>query len=195
MGDGFGLGFAPRVETPRQFAVMQRQYARGQEPRILGPALADGERSHRHSPRHLRDGQQRIHAVQSAALHGHAEHGKRGERSDHARQVCCPARTGDDHVEALLARGAGELEQALGRAVGTDNARVVEHTERVQHLAGVLHGGPVGGRAHDDGDSGRGVGRGHGVCPASRAGALSPRPGSANLPRGNSVGKVVSPGC
>ena len=54
---------------------------------VRGAAVADGQRADRHAARHLHDRQQRIHALERAALDRHAEHRQRRVRGHHPGQV------------------------------------------------------------------------------------------------------------
>ena len=114
---------------------------------------ADGQRADGNAGRHLHDRQQRVLALQRRALDRHAEHGQRGHRGGHARQVGGPAGAGDDHLQAAALGGRGVAHHALGRSMGGDDARLVRHAQRRQGLGGVAHGRPVGLAPHDHADS------------------------------------------
>ena len=102
--------------------------------------------------RHLDDREQAILAAEGLGLHRHAEDRQGGHRGDHAGQVRGAAGAGDDHLEAVGLGAPGKFVQALGRAVGGDDARLVLDLERVERFGGMAHGRPVGLAAHDDGD-------------------------------------------
>src|ERR1700693_112753 len=76
------------------------------------------------------------------------------------------AGTGDDDLEALLARGLGERIEPLGRAMCGHDYRFMSDARRGRGGGGVLHGFPVGLAAHDDGD--RVLSRGHVFAPPWR---------------------------
>jgi hypothetical protein len=65
------------------------------------------------------------------------------------------AGTGDDHLEALVARASGKIDQPVDRAMCRNDAGIIGDVEGVKRVGGILHGFPVGLAAHDDGD-GRG---------------------------------------
>ncbi len=62
------------------------------------------------------------------------------------------ARTGDDDLEAFFARALGEFIEPIRRAMRRYDQRLEGNPEFRQDLGGMLHGFPVGGAAHDDGD-------------------------------------------
>ena len=74
------------------------------------------------------------------------------QRRGHAGQVGGAAGAGDDDPEPCRLGALGEGDEAVGRAVGGDDAGVVGDAERVERLGRVAHGRPVGLAAHDDGD-------------------------------------------
>ena len=78
--------------------------------------------------------------------------GKRRHRGGHAGQMGCAAGAGDHHLEAVLARVAGEVVEAVGRAVRGDDQRFMADLEVFQRFGGMLHDRPVGLAAHDDRD-------------------------------------------
>ena len=73
-----------RVWSSRNARSLSRRSGRrgrenrdGEQARVPGAGLADGERAHRHAAGHLHDREQRIEPLQRGALHRHAEHRQR----------------------------------------------------------------------------------------------------------------------
>src|SRR5690554_2649692 len=60
--------------------------------------------------------------------------------------------TGDDDLEALVARGGGEIDHAQGGAVGGNDARLIVDPEGFERFSGKAHRGPVRLAAHDNGN-------------------------------------------
>jgi hypothetical protein len=59
---------------------------------------------------------------------------------------------GDDHLEPLIGGGRGELDRLVRCLVSGEHPHVGLDAEGVEGLGCFLHHGPVGARAHDDGD-------------------------------------------
>jgi hypothetical protein len=62
------------------------------------------------------------------------------------------AGAGDDQLEALRLRAAGEIIKTVGRSVGGDDSSFIGNGEPVQRLGGMAHGLPVRLAAHDNGN-------------------------------------------
>ncbi len=119
---------------------------------LAAPAAANGKRGHGNALGHLHNAVQRIHTLQVAAGHGHAQHGHGGLGGDHAGQVGRTARTGDDGLQAPAGGGFGVGEHVVGHAVGRDHPRLVRDAELLKNLHCVLHGVPVAAGTHDHAD-------------------------------------------
>ena len=78
--------------------MVRRQHRCGEQCRVGRPGVADREGRHRDACRHLHDRQQRVHAVEGAALYRHAKDRHLGLRREHARQV-------RSHLGNLSAKG------------------------------------------------------------------------------------------
>ena len=80
------------------------------------------------------------------------------------------------HLEAARCGAAGVFEQQVRRAMRGDDAALERHGKRRQHVGGVAHRLPVGGRAHDDAD--QRFHRGILACARRRGSAVTHCPGS-----------------
>ena len=95
---------------------------------------------------------QRIHTLQVAAGHGHAQHGHGGLGSNHAGQVGRAARASDDGLEATFSRSFCVAEHVIRHAVGRNHLRLKSDTELLEDGNCVLHGVPVAAGTHDHTD-------------------------------------------
>jgi hypothetical protein len=62
------------------------------------------------------------------------------------------ASAGDDHLDSASLGGGGKLRKPHRRAMGRDDMAFVRYAKLFQHLDRMLHGLPVGRRAHHNGD-------------------------------------------
>ncbi|MNT10073.1 hypothetical protein D3C72_1448870 [compost metagenome] len=95
---------------------------------------------------------QRVHALQVAAGHRHAEHRHRRFGGDHAGQVGSAPGPGDDGLEAPARSGLGVGKHVVGHAVGRHHAGLVGNAELLKNLHCMLHGVPVAAGTHDHAD-------------------------------------------
>ena len=75
------------MQFPAQLRLAIGEYGDREKRRIYRAGLADRERCHRNSARHLYRRQERIQAIKSIALYRHAEHRQRRMRGKNAGQV------------------------------------------------------------------------------------------------------------
>src|SRR6266481_5925315 len=122
----------------------------GEERGVDGAGSADGERANRDAAGHLRDGEERVQALESFRFDRNAQDGENGFRSGHAGKVGGTARAGDDDFDAALFGGPRIFEEKIGGAVGGDDARFMWNMEFGERLGGKFHGVPVGAGTHDD---------------------------------------------
>lgn len=151
VGDGFG-----------DSGVREPQNHGGEQATVDGSGLADGQSAHGDAWGHLDDGQEGIQALHGVGFaggadDGDAQHRECGLAGAHAREVGGSARPGDDDPKAAMGGGGCIFEEPVGGAVGGDDGALVLDREIVERAAGVLHGLPVGGGAHDDADEGVGA--------------------------------------
>src|SRR6266700_2363667 len=90
------LLLAEGVELLSQVGTRVGQDGHGEERRVDRARLADGERAHGNAGGHLHHGQERVHALEGRAFHGHAQHGQNGVGRHDASQVRGSAGRGDD---------------------------------------------------------------------------------------------------
>ncbi|MMZ68900.1 hypothetical protein D1872_316480 [compost metagenome] len=75
--------------------------------------------------------------------------------------MCCTARTGNNHLIAVLFCAFGEAEQFIGGTVRGDHFNVVGNIQDFEDFGGKLHGSPVAFGPHHDGDTRRIIAGGH----------------------------------
>ena len=120
---------------------------------FAAPLVADGQRAHRHAARHLHDRQQRVHALERAAL-------DRARRAP-GTTVCAatiPGRCAAPPAAAMITwmprRSAADAYSAI--RTGVRCADTTRHScgtpKRLQHLVRMAHRFPVGLAAHDHRD-------------------------------------------
>src|SRR5215472_11891539 len=154
--DGFGLVVAEGFECGGDANVSECEDGRGEEAGVLCAGVADGEGGDGHAAGHLHDGEERVDAVERVRLDGDAEDREAGFCGDHAGEVCGAAGSGDDDADTTRLGCSGVVEHAVRRAVRGDDLGFVGDGELGEDVGGVLEGGPVGARAHDDADEGSG---------------------------------------
>src|SRR3984893_32968 len=180
--DRSGLAAAKLIEAVGEFRVGEREYGGGEERRVDRAGFADREGADRNAGRHLHDGEQAVLALERRRIHRHAENGQRSERSGHAGKVRGAAGARDHDLEALLARGLGEFEQAVGRAMRRHDQASVADAKLVERRRREAKRFPVGLATHDDRD--RPLSRGHSVAPPWRKKAADYRSGRGAGKRG-----------
>jgi hypothetical protein len=111
--------------------------------------LADRERSDGDAGGHLDDRQQRVHALERLRLDGNAEHGERGFRRGHSREVRRSSAPRDQHLEPARLGRSRVFEQKIGCAMRRYDLHLVRDAEVFQRLGGGLERLPVRARAHD----------------------------------------------
>ena len=139
-------------ERLAQFGALVGQQGHGKQGGVGSACGANGKRGHGNALGHLHDAVQRVHALQVAAGHGHAQHGHSGLGRDHARKVGSTASARDDGLQASACGGFGVGKHVVGHAVGRDHAGLVCNAELLKNLHCVLHGVPVAAGTHDDAD-------------------------------------------
>ena len=87
---------ARRRAAPRARSSLVASIAAARSAALIAPALPIASVPDRNAGRHLDDRQQAIHALERLAFDRNAEHGKRGHRRRHARQMSGSAGAGDD---------------------------------------------------------------------------------------------------
>src|SRR5438309_865424 len=140
------------VEPLPEIGAMAAQDGHGEERRVDGARLADGQGAHGNAAGHLHGGEKRVHALEGRALDGHAEHGQDGVGGHDTRQMRGPARGRDDDLDAAALGLRRVLRRQGGRAMGGHDLAFVGDAEAGEDLVGMAHGLPVGLAAHDDGD-------------------------------------------
>ena len=140
------------LDHPRaQRLVGGGQDADGEQAGVAG--VADRDRRDRHAGRHLHDGEQRVHAVEVAQRHRHADHRQRRD----ARRAC-PGRWAAPPAPAMItcrpaAGGVAAVgEHLVGHPVRRDDVGLEGDAELVERLGGGLHRRPVRVGAHHDAD-------------------------------------------
>jgi hypothetical protein len=58
---------------------------------------------------------------------------------------------GDQHLDSAGFRAGREFGHPHRRAMRRDNVLFIRNAEALQHIDGMLHRLPIGGRTHDDG--------------------------------------------
>ena len=101
------------------------QHRGGEQRRVGRAGLADRERRHGNSRRHLHDRQQRIEAVQRLRLHRHAEHRQRGLGGSMPGRCAAPPAPAMITSMPRAARRGGVFEQQVRRAMGGNDAHFV----------------------------------------------------------------------
>src|SRR5712692_7208935 len=140
------------VKPLPELGAMAAQDRHGEQRRIDGARLADGQSTHGNAAGHLHGGEKRVHALEGRALDGHAEHRQDGVGGHHARQMRGPARGRDDDLDAAAFGPRRVLRRQGGRAMGGHDLALVGDAEAGEDLVGMAHGLPVGLAAHDDSD-------------------------------------------
>mmetsp|Transcript_45450 Transcript_45450/g.74202 ORF Transcript_45450/g.74202 Transcript_45450/m.74202 type:complete len:495 (+) Transcript_45450:49-1533(+) len=136
------------VHLRQQRRVLGPENARGQQPRVGGPA--DGDGRHRDALGHLHDRQQRVIATEGRRLDGHAHHRQTGQRGHHPGKVGRPACARNDHLNAPSGGRLGVRVHAMRCAVRRDDGQLVFHAERFQYFGCVLHHREIRVTAHDN---------------------------------------------
>ena len=157
-----GLLHAEGPEPLAELGALPREDGHGQEGRVRGPRLADGESADRDAARHLHGGEKRVEALEGGALHRNPQHGEEGVRGHHAGQVRGATRRGNQHLDTPRVRGTHVLHGGAGGAVRGEHAALVIDSEAGQGVARVLHGLPVRLAAHQDAHEGLLLGHGSG---------------------------------
>ena len=140
-----------RVQFGAQQRVVNRQHGHGKQGRIDGTGIANGKRGHRHAFGHLHHTVQRIDAIEVFAGHRHPQHRHRGFGRQHARQVCCTPRSGNDRFEAPASGLFGVGKHVVRHAVGRNHLRLMRNAEVLENLHRVLQGVPVRPGTHENG--------------------------------------------
>ena len=151
-GATLGVLGAKGFEPLAQLGALIGQQGHGEQGRIGSARRADGERGHGDALGHLHDAVQRIHTLQVAAGHGHAQHGNGGLGGNHAGQVGGATGARDDGFEAPAGSGLGVGKHVVGHAVGRHHAGLVRDAELFKDLHCMLHGVPVAAGTHDHAD-------------------------------------------
>ena len=132
--------------------MLRAQNRRGQQRGINGPGFADGQRADRDAAGHLRDREERIEALQRFRFDGNAQHGQT------VFAAVIPGRCAAPPAPAMMTSiprfSAPEAYSNRDRASGAPRppAFHVEHPDSSSIFDGMLHGFPIGRRAHDDAD-------------------------------------------
>jgi inner membrane protein len=124
----------------------------GEEGGVRGSRLADGERPHRNTFRHLHDRQERVETVERCRGDRHAEHRQEGLGGNHTGQVSRPSRSRDDHLEPALLRLLGVLERDVRRPVRGQDAGLERNLQLGQQVASRREDLQIGSASHDDAD-------------------------------------------
>ena len=114
------------------------------------PLYANGNGRHGYAGWHLHGRVERVESVQRAARHRYADHRQHRACRQHAAEMRRAACCGDDHLDAARLCGLRVLQRHVGRAVRTDDARLVGDAESVERRASLLNEGPVAVRPHHD---------------------------------------------
>lgn len=122
--------------------------------------IIDRNSSNRHTPRHLHNTKQAIHAIQRAPLHRNTDDRQRCASCDHAGEMSGSTGGGDDDFEASRDGGLGEGGHAVRGTVCGGDGYVVGDVEGGEEGEAGFKDGEVGVRAHCYGDEGLAVGRG-----------------------------------
>jgi len=156
--DGVGLIFAEGFEGGFDIVVFQGEDGGGKEGGVDGSGSADGEGGDGDALGHLDGGEEGIHAVERPGGHGTAEDRAGGLGGDDTGEVGGSSGGADEDFDVA---GFGGLEvgvEEVRGAVGGNGVALVGDGELVECFGAFLHGGPVGGTAHEDADEGVGGG-------------------------------------
>ena len=140
------------VERGANALITEREDRRGEQRGIDRASLADRQRAHRDSGRHLHDRQQGVHAAQRGRGQRHAQHRQRRLRRGHAGQRRGQPGAGDQHLEAAVPGRLAVFGEPIRRPVGRDRVDLVGDAERVEGRRCVRHQFPVRVGAHQDAD-------------------------------------------
>ena len=154
LGHRGGLPSPPRIQPIRQGGVAQRQDRGGQQGGVDRSRTADRQGGYRNAGRHLDDRQQAVHALQRVRLDRHAQYRQRRPCGRHARQMRRSPSTRYDHPQAPVTGGRGIVPQPVRRPVRGDDAALVRHIQRRQHIRRMRQRRPIRLAAHDDANLG-----------------------------------------
>ena len=119
--DVFGGGVSSVDECCADCRVAQREDLCCEECGVDGAGFTDGERADGDAGGHLDDGEERVGAFEGFGFDGYAQDWERGFGCAHAREVCRPARAGDDDLQAAVYGGLGVSEEEVGCSVSADD--------------------------------------------------------------------------
>src|SRR5580698_5464791 len=120
-------------------SILERNHLCRKNPRISSPRLANGNRRHRNSRRHLHGRQQRIHPLQRRRRNRHANHRKSRMSRNHPSQMCRPASSCDDHANPAPSSLPRKVGRPVRRSVRRSNINLITDPKLLQSFPGLAH--------------------------------------------------------
>lgn len=151
LGDGLGHFLFVVGEPHAQAGIGRSENLHGKKAGVGRAPFIEGHGGYRDARGHLYGGEQGIHAAKRRGRERHGDDGQRGKRGAYAGQVGRTTGRGDDHLDAAIGGGAGEIVDAVRRAMRRGHFDFKTDAKLLQHLGGFDHGGQIAIRPHDDG--------------------------------------------
>src|SRR6185503_15231357 len=121
------------------FVVFVGDDGRCQQRRIDRSRTTDGERADGNACRHLHDGEERVHAVESLGLDRHAEHRQMRFGGGHARQMRRTACPRNDDLKATPRSRFSKLKEQVGCTMRRNDFYFIWNLQLIESLGGMFH--------------------------------------------------------